>query len=251
MCELTWSHLKTLLQNWVILGWMIISSIHQLLKWSGTQYVNICDNQEELSQDETNYGKWCEYWYCIQFNMIHLCTVAVKVLFPDMLSACVTLSYFCVCCVVCAFCFYCVCARFSPCGSLIRDFQAVQVGLRPAAAPLLQLVDVAGQEGPCSVAGWGMSLAVMLRVLLIGCVVGVFKATVLVSNCKRNKINKDKDGSRCVLACSNPVRWLMWTLYLEGPAQPARGCSGEFWTYWGDSEWSSSWWGLRMRFSAI
>ena len=74
---------------------------------------------------------------------------------------------------------------FSPCGSLIGDLQTVQVGLRPAAASLLQLVAVAGQEGACCVAVRGMPLFVMLRVPLVGYVVGVFKATVLVSDCNK------------------------------------------------------------------
>lgn len=57
----------------------------------------------------------------------------------------------------------------SPCGPLIGDFQTVQVGLLPAAASLLLLVDVGGQEGPRGVAGVrGIPLAVMVRVPLIG-----------------------------------------------------------------------------------
>lgn len=88
----------------------------------------------------------------------------------------------------------CVCASPSPCGPLVGDFQAVQVGLLPAAASLLQLVDVARQEGPRRVAGCGMPLVVMLRVPLVGDVVGVFNATVLVSNCKDKK-TKTKVGA--------------------------------------------------------
>lgn len=65
-------------------------------------------------------------------------------------------------CTVCVFCFYCVCASFSPCGSLIGDFQTFQVGLWPAAASLRQLVDVAGQEGAGCVARCRMPLDVML-----------------------------------------------------------------------------------------
>lgn len=77
-----------------------------------------------------------------------------------------------------------VCVCFSPCSSLIRDFQAVQVWLRPAAASILHLVDVGGQEGPRGVAGRGMPLFVMLWVSLIGYMVGVFQATILVGDCR-------------------------------------------------------------------
>lgn len=120
----------------------------------------------------------------------------------------------------------------SPCSSLIRHFQTVQVGLRPAAASLLQLVAVAGQEGARRVVGLGIPLAVMLRVPLIGYVVGVFKATILVTNgCQKKKKTKDcfwtvhSEGRE---ARSSPVRWLT---YLEVPAPTSRGCSGEFWTH--------------------
>lgn len=86
-----------------------------------------------------------------------------------MLPACVQyFVYSCTDCVLCAFCLSCVSASSSPCGSLIGDLQTVQVGLRPAAASLLLLVDVARQEGPRRVAVRGMPLAVMVRVPLIG-----------------------------------------------------------------------------------
>lgn len=77
----------------------------------------------------------------------------------------------------------------SPCSSLVGDSQTVQVGLLPSAAPsLLQLlVDVAGQEGASRTGGRGVSLAVVLRVPLIGDVVGVFGASVLVSYCRGNR----------------------------------------------------------------
>lgn len=81
--------------------------------------------------------------------------------------------------------FVCVSVNVSPCSSLFRDLQTVQVGLLPAASSLLQLVAVAGQEGARCVGLRGMLLAVMLRVPLIGCAVGVFKATILVSNCNK------------------------------------------------------------------
>lgn len=66
---------------------------------------------------------------------------------------------------------------------MFGHLQTVQVGLRPAAASLLQLVGVAGQEGVRGVGGRGLPLVVMLRVPLVGYVVGVFRAAVLVSNC--------------------------------------------------------------------
>lgn len=40
-----------------------------------------------------------------------------------------------------------------PSSSLVRDPQTIQVWLRPVAASLVQLVDVAGQEGARRVAG--------------------------------------------------------------------------------------------------
>lgn len=77
----------------------------------------------------------------------------------------------------------------SPCGPLLRDSQTVQVGLLlllllPASPSLPLLLDVGGQEGPRGVAGVRrVPLAVMLRVPLIGRVVGVLEAAVLVSDC--------------------------------------------------------------------
>lgn len=67
----------------------------------------------------------------------------------------------------------CYCVASSPSGSLFRYPQTVQVGLLPAAASLLRRVDVAGEEGPRGVAVGGGSLAVLVRVPLIGRLVGV------------------------------------------------------------------------------
>lgn len=73
---------------------------------------------------------------------------------------------------------------------MFRDPQTVQVGLLPAAAAaatLLRRVDVVREEGPRGVAVGGASLAVGLRVPLIGQLVGVFEGAVLMSGCRHTE----------------------------------------------------------------
>lgn len=135
----------------------------------------------------------------------------------------------------------------SPSGSLLRDPQTVQVGLLPAAASLLGRVDVAGEEGPCGAAvGGGGPVAVLLRVPLIGQVVGVLEGAVLVSGCGRTewrvdsyhrRREKTSPGESC--QCGEP--------YTEVQAPIETGYSGAFWTSWSDPDCGSSSRGLRRR----
>ncbi|TNN87521.1 hypothetical protein EYF80_002238 [Liparis tanakae] len=87
-------------------------------------------------------------------------------------------------------------SRRRPAGRWPVGSETVQVGLRPAAASLLQLVAVAGQEGARRVVGRGIPLVVMLRVPLIGYVVGVFKATILILTRVLRKPGADADLQR-------------------------------------------------------
>lgn len=74
----------------------------------------------------------------------------------------------------------------SPCSPLLGDLQTVQVRLLLPTSPSRPLrLDVGGQEGPRGVAGVRrVPLAVMLRVPVIGRVVGVLEAAVLMGDCE-------------------------------------------------------------------
>lgn len=116
------------------------------------------------------------------------------------------------------------CAASSPSGSLLRYPQTVQVGLLPAAAALLRRVDVVWEEGPRGVAVGGLSLAVGLRIPLIGQLVGVFKGAILMSGCRHTeKFVPAADVKNNLLESCDPGE-----RYLEVQAPTEMGCSGAF-----------------------
>lgn len=113
-----------------------------------------------------------------------------------------------------------VCVLDLPCSSLLRDSQTVQVRLLPAASSsLLQLVVVAGQEGASWIAGRGVFLAVVLRVPLISDVVHVFRAAVLVSNCRESWFCSRQEQKQ-------PTCWDVWP---GVPGGPGAVRDGMFW----------------------